>query len=116
MGIQFPFPPYTTTNGYKMCFFYSETHGVNLVEKGGHHPTALLMKSVFKPKLLLNVLLLSLADWSYPFQAVVRYMAESVSKRDVKTQPVKAKKTWTQFCFFSRPNNRKHDGMDYIMT
>ncbi|KAJ8640839.1 hypothetical protein MRB53_017533 [Persea americana] len=49
-------------------------------------------------------------------EAVVRYMAESVSKRDVKTQPVKAKKTWTQFCFFSRPNKRKHDGMDYIMT
>ncbi|KAL5983392.1 Plant intracellular Ras-group-related LRR protein 4 [Asimina triloba] len=47
-------------------------------------------------------------------EAVVRYMADLVAKRDVKTQPVKTKKTWAQYCFFSRPNKRKHDGLDYV--
>ncbi|XP_008799240.1 plant intracellular Ras-group-related LRR protein 4 isoform X2 [Phoenix dactylifera] len=47
-------------------------------------------------------------------QAVVQYMAEHVAKKDVKPQPVKSKKSWAQFCFFSRPNKRKHDGLDYI--
>ncbi|XP_077210972.1 plant intracellular Ras-group-related LRR protein 4-like [Tasmannia lanceolata] len=46
--------------------------------------------------------------------AVVQYMAELVAKTDVKAQPVKAKKTWSQFCFFSRPNKRKHDGLEYV--
>ncbi|OVA00664.1 Leucine-rich repeat [Macleaya cordata] len=47
-------------------------------------------------------------------QAVVQYMAELVANRAVKAQPVKQKKTWAQFCFFSRPNKRKHDGLDYV--
>lgn len=47
-------------------------------------------------------------------EAAVQYMAELVAKRGVKTQPVKVKKTWNQFCFFSRPNKRKHDGVDYV--
>ncbi|RWW64950.1 hypothetical protein BHE74_00027766 [Ensete ventricosum] len=45
-------------------------------------------------------------------QAVVQYMAEYVAKRDVKVQPLKSKMSWAQFCFFSRPNKRKHDGSD----
>ncbi|WOK94143.1 hypothetical protein Cni_G02845 [Canna indica] len=47
-------------------------------------------------------------------QAVVRYMAERVAKRDVKVLPVKPKMSWVQFCFFSKPNKRKHDGLDYV--
>ncbi|XP_058073400.1 plant intracellular Ras-group-related LRR protein 4-like [Magnolia sinica] len=49
-------------------------------------------------------------------EAVVRYMAELIAKREAKTQPTKAKETWAQFCFFSRPNKRKHDGVDYVKT
>ncbi|KAK7250752.1 hypothetical protein RIF29_33404 [Crotalaria pallida] len=33
-------------------------------------------------------------------QAVVKYMAELVEKRDVKSQPLKQKKSWTQMRFF----------------
>nr|XP_019708062.1 plant intracellular Ras-group-related LRR protein 4 isoform X2 [Elaeis guineensis] len=47
-------------------------------------------------------------------QAVVQYMAEHVAKKDVKLRPVKSKKSWTQFCFLSRPNRRKHDGLEYV--
>ncbi|MCL7032262.1 hypothetical protein MKW94_030704 [Papaver nudicaule] len=47
-------------------------------------------------------------------QAVVQFMSELVINRDAKKQPVKEKKTWAQFCFFSRPNKRKHDGLDYV--
>ncbi|XP_042509459.1 plant intracellular Ras-group-related LRR protein 4-like [Macadamia integrifolia] len=47
-------------------------------------------------------------------QAVIEYMGELVARRDIKAQPMKQKKTWTQFCFFSRPNKRKHDGLDYV--
>lgn len=67
-----------------------------------------------KSKPLLAILLLYVADWCHSFQAVVHYMEELVAKRDVKAQPIKVKKTWAQFCFFSRPNKRKHDGLDYI--
>ncbi|KAK1258973.1 hypothetical protein QJS04_geneDACA010411 [Acorus gramineus] len=49
-------------------------------------------------------------------QAAVQYMIEYVAKRDVKAQPVKNKKTWAQFCFFSRPDKRKRDGVDYVKT
>ncbi|KAL6644556.1 hypothetical protein ACP70R_016164 [Stipagrostis hirtigluma subsp. patula] len=45
-------------------------------------------------------------------QAVVQYMTEYVSKKATRSQPVKTKKTWAQFCFFSRPNKRKHDRID----
>ncbi|CAO2211461.1 unnamed protein product [Urochloa humidicola] len=45
-------------------------------------------------------------------QAAVQYMAEHVAKRATKSQPTKTKKTWAQFCFFSRPNKRKHDRID----
>ncbi|KAL2522150.1 Plant intracellular Ras-group-related LRR protein 4 [Forsythia ovata] len=44
-------------------------------------------------------------------QAVVQYMANLVAQRDVKSQPVKQKKSWAQICFFSRSNKRKR--MDY---
>ncbi|XVF62330.1 hypothetical protein PTKIN_Ptkin08bG0208400 [Pterospermum kingtungense] len=47
-------------------------------------------------------------------QAVVQYMADLVEKRDVKSQPMKQKKSWAQICFFSRSNKRKRNGMDYI--
>ncbi|KAL5222724.1 hypothetical protein ABZP36_027437 [Zizania latifolia] len=45
-------------------------------------------------------------------QAVVQYMAEYSAKKTTKSQPMKTKKTWAQFCFFSRPNKRKHDRID----
>lgn len=47
-------------------------------------------------------------------QPVVQYMAEHVAKKDAKLQPVKIKKNWAQFCFFSRPTKRKHDRFDYV--
>ncbi|GAB2279380.1 Plant intracellular Ras-group- LRR protein 4 [Dionaea muscipula] len=48
-------------------------------------------------------------------QAVVQYMADLVSNRDVKLQqPVKQKKTWMQF--FSTSNKREHNASDYIKT
>lgn len=47
-------------------------------------------------------------------QAIVQYMAELVAKREVKSLPVKQKKTWAQRCFFSRSNKRKRNGMDYV--
>ncbi|XVF18170.1 hypothetical protein REPUB_Repub10bG0189300 [Reevesia pubescens] len=47
-------------------------------------------------------------------QAVVQYMADLVEKRDVKSQPIKQKKSWAQICFFSRSNKRKRNGMDYV--
>lgn len=45
-------------------------------------------------------------------QAAVQYMTEHVAKRATRSQPTKTKKTWAQFCFFSRPNKRKHDRID----
>ncbi|XP_066351756.1 plant intracellular Ras-group-related LRR protein 4-like [Miscanthus floridulus] len=42
-------------------------------------------------------------------QAAVQYMTEYVAKKATRSQPTKTKKTWAQFCFFSRPNKRKHD-------
>ncbi|XP_058070579.1 plant intracellular Ras-group-related LRR protein 4-like [Magnolia sinica] len=47
-------------------------------------------------------------------EAVVSYMAEIVAKRDVRSQPVTAKSRWSQFCCFSRLNERKHGALDYI--
>ncbi|KAK7307417.1 hypothetical protein VNO77_40463 [Canavalia gladiata] len=50
-------------------------------------------------------------------QAVVQYMAELVEKRekrDVKSQPLKQKKSWVQICFFSNSNKRKRDGVDNV--
>lgn len=47
-------------------------------------------------------------------QAVVRYMADLVEKKDVKVQPVKPKKSWAQMCFFSKSNKRKRNGADYV--
>uniref|UniRef100_A0A0D9X9N2 Disease resistance R13L4/SHOC-2-like LRR domain-containing protein n=1 Tax=Leersia perrieri TaxID=77586 RepID=A0A0D9X9N2_9ORYZ len=44
-------------------------------------------------------------------QAVVQYMSE-YGKKTTMSEPMKAKKTWVQFCFFSRPNKRKHDRID----
>ncbi|CAJ1930710.1 unnamed protein product [Sphenostylis stenocarpa] len=52
-------------------------------------------------------------------QAVVQYMAELVEKRekkDVKSQPLKQKKSWAQICFFSKSNKRKREGVDYVKT
>nr|BAK00217.1 predicted protein [Hordeum vulgare subsp. vulgare] len=49
-------------------------------------------------------------------QDAVQYMAEYAAKKTTKPQPVKAKKNWAQFCFFSRPNKRKHDRIDTDMT
>ncbi|KAJ8491136.1 hypothetical protein OPV22_012857 [Ensete ventricosum] len=47
-------------------------------------------------------------------QAVVKYMAEYVAKKDVKVQPEKSKPCWVQYCFFCRPSKRKHDGFSYV--
>ncbi|XP_059623365.1 plant intracellular Ras-group-related LRR protein 4-like [Cornus florida] len=44
-------------------------------------------------------------------QSVVKYMAELVAKRGVKSQPVKQKKAWYQICCCSRSNKRKRNGM-----
>ncbi|RDY05793.1 Plant intracellular Ras-group-related LRR protein 4, partial [Mucuna pruriens] len=49
-------------------------------------------------------------------QAVVKYMAELVEKKDVKTQPLKQKKGWAHMCFFSKSNKRKRDGVDFVKT
>lgn len=46
-------------------------------------------------------------------QAVVQYMADLVAQKEVKSQPVKQKKSWAQICFFSRSNKRKRNGVDY---
>uniref|UniRef100_A0ACD5ZSF3 Uncharacterized protein n=2 Tax=Avena sativa TaxID=4498 RepID=A0ACD5ZSF3_AVESA len=46
-------------------------------------------------------------------QAAVEYMEEYATKKAMRSsQPVKAKNSWTQFCFFSSPNKRKHDRID----
>ncbi|KAF8409890.1 hypothetical protein HHK36_002408 [Tetracentron sinense] len=47
-------------------------------------------------------------------QVVVHYMDELVAKRDIKSQPIKQKKTWAQLCCYSRSNKRKHDSWDYV--
>ncbi|WJX94035.1 Plant intracellular Ras-group-related LRR protein 4, variant 2 [Trifolium repens] len=49
-------------------------------------------------------------------QAVVQYMAELVEKRDVKSQLLIPKKSWTdQICFFSKTNNkRKRERVNYV--
>ncbi|PNY10808.1 leucine-rich repeat protein shoc-2-like [Trifolium pratense] len=48
-------------------------------------------------------------------QAVVQYMAELVEKRDVKSQLLRPKKSWTdQICFFSKSNKRKRERVDYV--
>ncbi|CAK9156282.1 unnamed protein product [Ilex paraguariensis] len=47
-------------------------------------------------------------------QAVVHFMAELVAKKDVKSQPVKQKKSWAQICCFSRSNKRKRSWGDYV--
>nr|GMC57354.1 plant intracellular Ras-group-related LRR protein 4-like [Ipomoea batatas] len=49
-------------------------------------------------------------------QAVVQYMADLYAKRDLKSQPVKQKKSWTQRCFLSRSNKRKRNNMEYVKT
>ncbi|KAI3451366.1 hypothetical protein Pfo_008031 [Paulownia fortunei] len=40
-------------------------------------------------------------------QAVVQYMADLVAQKEVKSQPVKQKKSWVQICFFSKSNKHK---------
>ncbi|KAG4939027.1 hypothetical protein JHK82_044772 [Glycine max] len=51
-------------------------------------------------------------------QAVVRYMADLVEKKDAKLQPlIKKKKGWAHhMCFFSKSNKRKRDGVDFVKT
>ncbi|XP_073293600.1 uncharacterized protein [Primulina huaijiensis] len=46
-------------------------------------------------------------------QAVVQYMANLYAQKDVKSQPIKQKKSWAQLCFFSTSNKRKRDGVGY---
>lgn len=44
-------------------------------------------------------------------KAVVQYMADLITNRDVKTQPVKKKKkSWAQMCCFSPSNKRQRNG------
>ncbi|GAA0145640.1 scaffold/adaptor protein [Lithospermum erythrorhizon] len=40
-------------------------------------------------------------------QAVVQFMEDLVTQRDIKSQPVKQKKSWVQMLFFSKSNKRK---------
>ncbi|KAI4327869.1 hypothetical protein L6164_020281 [Bauhinia variegata] len=48
-------------------------------------------------------------------QAVVQYMTKLVEGKDnVKSQPLKQKKSWAQMCFFSKSNKRKRNGVDYV--
>ncbi|KAL3845043.1 hypothetical protein ACJIZ3_002446 [Penstemon smallii] len=49
-------------------------------------------------------------------QAVVQYMADLAAQRDVKSHPVKQKKSWAQMCCFSKSNKRKRNGVDYAKT
>ncbi|KAL8550003.1 hypothetical protein ACS0TY_008723 [Phlomoides rotata] len=42
-------------------------------------------------------------------QAVVRYMADVVAKRETKPQPRRQKKSWAQMWFFSSSNKRKRN-------
>ncbi|KAG9136996.1 hypothetical protein Leryth_013840 [Lithospermum erythrorhizon] len=49
-------------------------------------------------------------------QAVVQYMVDLVENRDVKSQPVKQKKSWAQLCCFSQSNKRKRSGNEYVTT
>lgn len=49
-------------------------------------------------------------------QAVVQYMDDLVTKRAVKSQAIKQKKSWTQICFFSKSNKRRRSGADYVKT
>ncbi|KAI3784398.1 hypothetical protein L1987_43497 [Smallanthus sonchifolius] len=47
--------------------------------------------------------------------AVVQYMKELQEKKQLKGQPVKQKKSWTNMCFFSMSSNkRKRSGMDDV--
>ncbi|GFP83677.1 plant intracellular RAS-group-related lrr protein 4 [Phtheirospermum japonicum] len=46
-------------------------------------------------------------------QAVVQYMADLVAQKQVKSQPVKQKKSWATICFFSKSNKRKRNGAGY---
>ncbi|KAL8251543.1 hypothetical protein R6Q59_035236 [Mikania micrantha] len=48
--------------------------------------------------------------------AVVQYMKGLQEKRQLKAQPVKQKKSWTNMCFFSMSNKRKRSGMDDVKT
>ncbi|WOG83966.1 hypothetical protein DCAR_0103145 [Daucus carota subsp. sativus] len=51
-------------------------------------------------------------------EAVVQYMAELIAKRNVKSLPVKQKKSWASMCFLSASNKRKRNasgsGVDAI--
>ncbi|KAL1569794.1 Plant intracellular Ras-group-related LRR protein 4 [Salvia divinorum] len=49
-------------------------------------------------------------------QAIVQFIAEFVAKKEVKSRPVKQKKSWAQICFFSRSNKRKRNAMGYDKT
>ncbi|KAG6397634.1 hypothetical protein SASPL_143804 [Salvia splendens] len=51
-----------------------------------------------------------------PRDAIVQFMAEFVAKKEVKSQPVKQKKSWAQICFFSISNKRKRNAMGYDKT
>ncbi|KAL3838810.1 hypothetical protein ACJIZ3_023401 [Penstemon smallii] len=46
-------------------------------------------------------------------QAIVQYMADLAAQRDVKSQPVKQKKSWSRIFFFSKSNKRKRNGVGY---
>ncbi|KAK1369905.1 plant intracellular Ras-group-related LRR protein 4-like [Heracleum sosnowskyi] len=48
-------------------------------------------------------------------QAVVQYIAELIAKRDVKSQPVKQKKSWASICFFSASNKRKRNASGSVL-
>lgn len=49
-------------------------------------------------------------------QAIVQYMVDLVAKRDVKSQPVKQKKSWAQICCFPQSNKRKRSSNEYVTT
>ncbi|GAA0142325.1 scaffold/adaptor protein [Lithospermum erythrorhizon] len=43
-------------------------------------------------------------------QAVVQFMEDLVTQRDIKSEPVKQKKSWVNMLFFSNSNKRQHAG------
>ncbi|KAF5176376.1 Plant intracellular ras-group-related lrr protein [Thalictrum thalictroides] len=47
-------------------------------------------------------------------QAVVQYMVELVSKRDIPLKPVRRRKSWARLCFFSKTSKSEHNGYQSV--
>ncbi|PIA46601.1 hypothetical protein AQUCO_01500261v1 [Aquilegia coerulea] len=47
-------------------------------------------------------------------QAVVQYMTELVSKRDIPSKPVRRRKSWARLCFFTKTSKSEHNGYQSV--